>query len=183
MLRLALICFCLAASQAHAQQQAPLPSEPDSVALAFARALSQHDFSAAAALVYPASLSELQDDLVIVAGAAPDEERARWMTGVESAQAVAALPPGEAFAHHMNRLLDIMPHLGQAFRAYNPRLIGTMVKSDTAYVVLGVQATEMSTVLEDAHAPRLLRSDRGWRVLLPARLRGLAANLAGKRRE
>ncbi len=177
-LRSVFLFLLLFGSQAHAQ-----PAAPDSVALAFAQALTRHDFLAAAALTHPADLSALQADLATVADAALDAEMAVWTTGAESGQAVRAVVPSIAFAQYMGRLLEVIPQLGDALAVYNPRLIGAVVGADTAHVVLDVQKTELSTTLGDADVVRVVRSRKGWRALLPARLRALSAGLARRAEE
>lgn len=180
--RVSLLLLLVTSSAFHASAQGR-PSTPDAVGLAFLDALARYDYAAAAEWVHPEALARMQADLAAMADAAPGPDLAVWTTGAPSGEAVLSASPAEAFGRHLTRLREVAPSIGDSYAGYDPRVVESVVVSDTAYVVMAVQRMEFGTALDDADALRLIRGGAGWRVLLPARIRALSETLADRARE
>ena len=165
-----LLCICvllvLTIPAAVAQDTAP-PSypTPESVATAMYEAYGASDFERAATLMHPDALADLQNMLVAVAKDEPG--MGQVFTGVESAEALAALSPEEVYTRFIGSILKIQPDMADILGTMEAEVVGHVAEGDSLAHVLSrsTMSTSGATVTQ-MQVVTVRQYDDGWRALL-----------------
>lgn len=152
---------------------------PEAVTLEFLQALKRSDWAAAVSYSDPVEMAAFANIFHRLAETPGAEQELAQIFNLKEGEQVAALPPAELVARMLAYSIGRNPETSAALKTAEYQVLGRVDEgSDQTHVVLRVTIRVQSAQVGTAEIRSLRHTAQGWRLQLPAEMKGMIAGFA-----